>query len=172
MSPRAIKLAVAAAVALVMVIAIRHYFSAGEVVKRKIAATIEAFEEERLLGVMSSISRGYSDPLGLDFEILGGYLKRAMEDYDDLDVDYVLTRPSVAENEVRVGIEFVIWGRVEGTGGSVVGTRGSVLGSVSEPCSASLLWRKEAPGWRLASTVDLDVPEFREELDSRRPGQF
>ncbi|MEJ2582691.1 MAG: hypothetical protein P8127_13805 [Acidobacteriota bacterium] len=172
MSPRITKFAVVALVALVMVIAVRHHFSAGEVVKRKIGATIEAFEEERLLPVMSSISRGYSDPLGLDYEILGGYLKRAMEDYDDLDVDYVLTRPSVAEDEVRVGIEFVIWGRLEGTRGPVVGTRGSVLGSVSEPCSALLLWRKEAPGWRLASTVDLDIPEYREELDSRRQGQF
>ena len=161
MSPRTIKLVVTAAVALVVLIAVRHHFSAGEVVKRKVGTTIEAFEEERLLAVMSSISRRYSDPLGLDYEVLGGHLGQVMETYDDLDVDFVLTETSIAKDEVRVGVEFVLWGRFEGT-------RGYVVGSISEPCSAMLLWRKEAPGWRLASTEDLDLPEFREEIDSRR----
>jgi hypothetical protein len=66
MSPRVIKITVLAIVAIVVVIGVRHYFSPGEVVKRKLIATIEAFEEERLLAVMSGISRSYSDPWGFD----------------------------------------------------------------------------------------------------------
>ena len=41
-------------VAVVLVVGglwLRHYFSPGEVVKRSVVATIEAFEEERLLAV-------------------------------------------------------------------------------------------------------------------------
>jgi hypothetical protein len=68
MSPRVIKITVLAIVAIVVVIGVRHYFSPGEVVKRKLIATIEAFEEERLLAVMSGISRSYSDPWGFDYE--------------------------------------------------------------------------------------------------------
>ncbi|MCJ7754913.1 MAG: hypothetical protein MUP13_10150, partial [Thermoanaerobaculales bacterium] len=56
-----------AILAIVGLISLRHYFSPGEVVKRKFIATIEAFEEERLLAVMSGVSRGYSDPWGLNY---------------------------------------------------------------------------------------------------------
>jgi hypothetical protein len=27
------------------------------------------------------------------------------------------------------------------------------------------LWRKETPGWRFASTLQLDIPELRDELE-------
>ena len=140
---------------------LRHYFSPGEVVNRKLVATIEAFEEERLLAVMAAVSRQYSDPWGLDYETLGGYLHEVMETYDDLRVDYVLARPEVEEGEVRVDIEFVLWGRYQGT-------KGYVIGSLSDPCTATVLWREETPGWRFASTPELDIPELREELESRR----
>ena len=140
---------------------LRHYFSPGEVVNRKLVATIDAFEEERLLAVMSAVSRKYSDPWGLDYETLGGYLHETMETYDDLRVDYVLTRPDVREGEVRIDIEFVLWGRFEGT-------KGYVIGSISDPCAATLLWCEETPGWRFASTAELDIPELRDELDLRR----
>lgn len=160
MTRRTVLIALAFCVA-VAGLSLRHYFSPGEVVKRKLIATIETFEEERLLVVMSRVSRGYSDPLGLDYETIGGYLSETMETYENLDVDYVLGAPEATGEEVRIAIEFVLWGRFEGT-------RGSLLGSMGDPCSATLLWRKEAPGWRFASTLNLDIPELRDELDSRR----
>ena len=161
MSRRVVTIAVVVVLLVVGAIALRHYFSPGEVVNRKLVATIGAFEEERLLAVMSAVSRKYSDPLGLDYETLGIYLHETMETYDDLRVDYVLTRPEVGEGEVRIDIELVLWGRYEGT-------KGYVIGSISDPCTATLLWREETPGWRLASIPDLDIPELRDELESRR----
>ena len=151
-------------VALVLVFGglwLRHYFSPGEVVKRKVAATIEAFEEERLLAVMSGISRSYRDPWGLDYETLAGHIRSVMETYDELDLDFDLGEPLVDGERVQIGIEFVLWGRYEGA-------RGYVLGSRAEPCTAVLLWRKETPGWRFTSTPELDIPEIRQELEERR----
>jgi len=161
MSRRAVRIAVLAALLVVGVIALRHYFSPGEVVRRKLVAAIGAFEEERLLAVMSAVSRKYADPWGLDYEILGSYLHETMESYDDLRVDYVLGKPEVGEGEVRIDIEFVLWGRYEGA-------KGYVIGSISDPCTATVLWREESPGWRVASTPELDIPELRDELDLRR----
>jgi len=155
------RLIIIAVVALAIVISVRHYFSPGEVVKRKLIATLEAFEEERLLAVMSGISRSYSDPWGLDYETLAGHLNMTMETYDDLDVDSLIGKPVVAEDEVRIDIEFILWGRYEGT-------KGYVVGSITNPCTATLLWRKETPGWRFVSTLELDIPELRSELDARR----
>ena len=160
MSPRAIKIGVIAILAIVVVIAVRHYFSPGEVVKRKLLATIEAFEEERLLAVMSAISRSYSDPWGFDYETLGGLLNETMDTYEDLDLDSLIGKPVVEGGEVRIDIEFILWGRYEGT-------KGYIVGSITEPCTATLLWRKEAPGWRFASTVELDILELRSELETR-----
>jgi hypothetical protein len=161
MSPRTIKIVVSAVVAIGVVIGVRHYFSPGEVVKRKVIGTIEAFEEERLLAVMSGISRSYSDPWGFDYETLAGYLNVTMETYEDLDVDSLIGKPMVGEDGVRIDIEFILWGRYEGT-------KGYVVGSITDPCHATLLWRKETPGWRFASTLELDIPELRDELDARR----
>ena len=75
-----VKYGVSAILAVVVVIAVRHYFSPGEVVKRKLIATIEAFVEERLLALMSGISRGYTDPWGLNYETLAGYLDPTDDD--------------------------------------------------------------------------------------------
>jgi hypothetical protein len=150
-----------AVLAVVGFISLRHYFSPGEVVKRKFIATIEAFEEERLLAVMSGISRGYSDPWGLSYETLAGYLNETMETYDDLDVDSLISKPVVGEGEVRIEIQFVVWGRYEGT-------KGYVVGSITDPCTATVLWREEKTGWRFASTEELDIPELRHQLDSMR----
>jgi hypothetical protein len=154
-------LIVLAVVLAAVVVAVRHYFSPGEVVKRKLVATIQAFEEERLLAVMSGISRAYSDPWGFDYETLAGYLSATMETYDDLDVDSLIGEPVVGEGEVRIDIRFILWGRYEGT-------KGYIVGSITDPCTATLLWREEAPGWRFVSTEELDIPELRHELDSRR----
>jgi hypothetical protein len=161
MSGRVVKYGIVAILVIVFVIGVRHYFSPAEVVKRKFIATIEAFEEERLLAVMSGISRGYSDPWGLNYETLAGYLHETMETYDGLDLDYLLTTPVVGEGEVRIDIQFVLWGRYEGT-------RGYVVGSITDPCTATLLWRKETPGWRFTSTEELDIPELRRQLESMR----
>lgn len=161
MTPRAIKVLAAAAIAIAIVIAVRHYFSPGEVVKRRLIATIEAFEEERMLAVMSGISRSYSDPWGFTYETLGAYFNESIETYEALDLDYVVAEPVVSGDEVRLGIEFVLWGRYEGT-------RGYVVGSISDPCTATLVWREETPGWRLSSTAQLDIPELRDELAARR----
>jgi len=160
MSKRAVLIGLAI-LAIVGFISLRHYFSPGEVVKRKFIALIEAFEEERLLAVMSGISRGYSDPWGLNYETLAGYLNETMETYDDLDVDFLLSEPVVGESEVRIGIQFVVWGRYEGT-------KGYVVGSITEPCTTTVLWREEKTGWRFASTEELDIPELRQQLDSMR----
>ena len=156
-----VKYGVSAILAVVVVIAVRHYFSPGEVVKRKLIATIEAFEEERLLALMSGISRGYTDPWGLNYETLAGYLNETMDTYDDLDVDSLLSKPVVGEGEVRIDIQFLVWGRYEGT-------KGYVVGSITDPCTATVLWREEKTGWRLASIEELDIPELRHQLDSRR----
>ena len=165
MPGRTIKVIAAVIFAIAVVVGVRHYFSPGEVVKRKLVATIEAFHEERLLAVMSSVSRAYTDPWGNDYELLAGYLNELMESYDDLDLDFVLAEPVVGDDEVRLGMEFVLWGRYEGT-------RGYIVGSISQPCTATVVWRKETSGWRLVSTSKLDIPELREELDARRKGEF
>ena len=83
-----------------------------------------------------------------------------METYEDLDLDSLIGNPVVEGGEVRIDIEFILWGRYEGT-------KGYIIGSITEPCTATLVWRKEAPGWRFASTVELDIPELRSELDTR-----
>lgn len=140
---------------------LRHYLSAAEVVKRKLMATVEAFEEERLLGVMAAVSRSYSDPWGFDYESLAGILNQIVDGYDDLDVKLSLGDVAASDTDVRIGLEFVVSGRDRGTTEYVVG-------SGAEPCSAVLVWHKEAPGWRLVSTADLDIPELRDELEARR----
>lgn len=140
---------------------IRHYFSPEEVVKRKLLAAVEAFEEERLLGVMAAVSRSYSDPWTFDYESIGANLNQIMDSFEDLDVDLVLGEAAASDQQVRVGFEFVVRGSDDGTTEYVAGSGG-------EPCSAVLVWRKEDPGWRLASTVELDIPELRDDLEARR----
>lgn len=140
---------------------LRSYLSPTAVVARKLRAAVAAFEEERLLAVMAAVSRGYSDPWGVDYETLGGHLNRLMADSDGLQVELALGEARVVGEEVRIGLEFAVSGR-----GDQV--REELLGSATEPCVAVLLWRKETPGWRLASTLELDIPELRDELESRR----
>jgi len=140
---------------------LRHYFSPGEVVKRQFLGVVAAFEEERLLGVMASISRNYTDPWGQSYEGLAGRIREIQQTYDALQLNHELSEPQVGEDEVRLTFKFVLWGTFEGT-------RGYVLGSLSDPCTATLLWRKERQGWRLAATEELEIPELRDELESRR----
>ena len=162
MKPALVKTVVLGAVILAAGLWLRHYFSPGEVVQRKLRATAEAFEDERLLGVLAAVSRSYSDPWGFDYETFGGNLQRVMDEYDELEVDLVVGGVAASDAEVRIGLEFVVSGRYRGS-------REIVVGSGAEPCTAVTVWRKEPQGWRLASTADLDIPELREELESRRP---
>lgn len=152
---------VLAAVLAVGALWLRHYLSPGEVVRRKLLSTVAAFEEERLLAVMSSVSRAYSDPWGGDYEIVAGQLQQLMTSYDGLHVDLVFGTIEAGGDRVTIALEFVVSGRSEDE-------RESVLGSRAEPCTAVVMWRKETPGWRLASTVDLDIPELRDELEAAR----
>jgi hypothetical protein len=162
LKPPLLKIVVLGAVIAAAGLWFRHYFSPGEVVKRQLMSTVDAFEDERMLAVMSAVSRSYSDPWGFDYETLGGTLLRVMDEYDDLAVDLVVGDVAAFDAEVRIGLEFVVSGRYRGS-------REYVVGSGAEPCTAVLVWRKEPPGWRLASTADLDIPELREELEARRP---
>ena len=140
---------------------LRHFLSPGAAVKRKLTSTVAAFESEKILAVMSGISRSYSDEWGLTYESLGGYLHETMDTYDDLDLDLIITEVEAGETEARVGVRFILWGSFEGS-------RGYVLGSFTDPCTAVLLWHKETPGWRFASTEDLEIPELAGQLESMR----
>ena len=152
---------VLAIVVLVGFLWIRHCFSPAEVVKRSTLAMIADFESESILGVMSKVSRSYSDPWGQSYESVAGHLREIMESYDDLRVDVELFEPEVGEGEVHLPLSFVLSGTIEGS-------QGYVLGSLADPCTATLLWRKEQPGWRFASTVRLDILELRDELNAAR----
>jgi hypothetical protein len=140
---------------------LRHYFSPGQVVRRQLAAMVASFEEEQILGVMSRISRSYRDPWAGDYESLAGIVQSMMDAYDELDVDLLVTEIDVDGEEARLGLKFVIHGKGEGSSGAI-------LGKTLEPCTATIRWVKEQPGWRLTETVELDIPEYRDELEARR----
>lgn len=164
MKSKKIALVVLAAAIVMGGLWLRHYLSPAAAVKRKLAATVEAFEEERMLAAMSGISRAYSDEWGLSYETLGGYLHETIDTYDDLDLDLIITEVEARETEARVGVRFVLWGKYQGS-------RGYVVGSFTEPCTAVLVWRKETPGWRFASTEDLVIPELTGQLETMRDGR-
>lgn len=139
---------------------LRAWLSPGQAVRRQLAEAVAAVESERILGVMSKISRSYSDRWGNSYESVGGHVQGLMDAFDGLDVDLDVTGADVGEGEVRLGVRFVVTGSVEGE-------REAVLGTSAEPCRATLLWQKEQAGWRLAETEELDIPELREELGER-----
>jgi hypothetical protein len=140
---------------------IRHYFSPAEVVRRQFLEAVAAFSNERILGVMSKISRSYTDQWGGSYESLGGQIHSVIDAYDELRVDSEIRAIEVGDGEVRINLLFVISGSYEGSRGAILGTR-------LDPCRATLLWVKERPGWRLKETEELDIPEYREELQRRR----
>jgi hypothetical protein len=139
----------------------RYYFSPEQVVRRQVAAMASALEEEAILGVMSKISRSYEDDWGGSYETLGGYAHQVTEAYDDLDFDFGVTGGEHGDDWVRLHLSFTL------TGTSSAG-REAVLGSFSEPCTATVVWQKETPGWRFAETEELDIPEYRAELEQKR----
>ena len=140
---------------------IRHWFSPAQVVRRQLFEAVAAFENEKILGVMVKISRSYSDEWGGSYESLGGQIQSVIEAYDDLRVEHEIRAVEVGDGEARLGLRFVVSGSYEGS-------RGSILGTSLDPCRATLLWKKEQPGWRLKETEELDIPEYRDELERRR----
>ena len=155
----------AAVVALIAVVGgvlwLRNYFSPGQAVRRQLFEAVAAFENGRILGVMPKISRSYSDRWGGSYESLGGNIQAVIETYDDLEMSYDIGSVEVRDGEVRIGLEFVVTGRYEGSLGPVLGPR-------LDPCRATLLWVEEQPGWRLRETEEIDIPEYRDELRERR----
>lgn len=139
----------------------RNYFSKEQIIRRQLFEAVESFKNEKILGLMSKISRSYADEWGGSYESLGGQAQSMMEAYDGLTMDVDIRAVEVADGEARVVLAFVVGGRTE------VG-RGNILGSDLEPCRATLLWVEEQPGWRLKETEELDIPEYREQLEERR----
>ena len=84
-----------------------------------------------------------------------------MDAYDGLTMDVDITSVEVNGDEARMVLTFVMGGRTQ------VG-RGNILGTELDPCRATLRWMKEEAGWRLVETEELDIPQLREELQSRR----
>ncbi|MGD8441724.1 MAG: hypothetical protein PVG53_14425 [Holophagae bacterium] len=161
MDPKHVKLIILLVVAAAGALWLRHFLSPAQAVKRQLAEAVAAVENEAIVGVMPKISRSYNDAWGGSYESLGGHLQSLMDAYDELDVDLAVDSVEVAGDVVHVAVTFVVNGTAEGVGGTVLGTR-------FEPCRATLRWHKEQPGWRLAETEELDIPELRDELERRR----
>jgi len=140
---------------------LRNYFAPGSVVRRQIFEAVESFKNEQILGVMSKISRSYTDDWGGSYEGLGAQVQSMMEAYDGLTMDVDIESLEMGDGEARIELTFVVGGRTQ------VG-RGNILGTDLDPCKATLRWIKEEPGWRLVETEELDIPQFREELQRRR----
>jgi hypothetical protein len=158
---RHVRLIVLLVVAAAGALWLRHYLSPAQAVTRQLAEVVAAVENEAILGVMPKISRSYRDAWGGSYESLGGHLQSLMDAYDELDVDLGVDAVEVEDDVVHVAVTFVVSGTAEGVGGTVLGTR-------FDPCRATLRWLKEQQGWRLVETEELEIPEYREELDRRR----
>lgn len=140
-----------------------RYLSPERVVQRKLLQAVEAFESEQLLGTMHVVSRQYSDPWGQSYESVAGNLSEMMATFDDLGVEFLETAADTSEEGVLLRLRFVVSGR-DGNGA------GTILGSRSDPCTASIFWRKESSGWHITTTESLDIPELRDELDALHRG--
>jgi hypothetical protein len=139
----------------------KSYFSPENAVRRRLVAAVESFEKEQLLATVQAISREYRDQWGQSYESVAGNISEIMSTFDGLDVDLEIESINASDDGVRVRLEFVISGRDE-TGS------GSILGSFTDPCTATILWRKETPGWKIITTEALDIPELRSEMDSMK----
>lgn len=155
------RLVILIVVAVAGLLGMRHYFSTEQIIRRQLFEAVESFKNERILGVMAKISRSYTDDWGGSFESLGGQAQSMMDAYDGLTMDVDIGAVEVGGGEARIVLTFVIGGRTDAG-------RGDILGSALEPCRATLRWVEEDAGWRLAETEELDIPQFREELEQRR----
>lgn len=161
MDTRRLTMVVLVIVAVILALWTKRYFSPEQAVRRQLFGAVEAFENEQLLGVASVISRGYSDPWGQSYESIAGNISEIMATFTDLQVDLNLKKIDRVGGEVRVRLSFVVSGS-DGEGS------GYVVGSLTDPCTATILWREEPQGWRLVTTEALDIPELRDELARMR----
>ena len=143
------------------ILGMRHYFSTEQVIRRSLFEAVQSFKNEKILGVMAKISRSYTDHWGGSYEGMGGQVQSMMDAYDALTMDIDIHLVEVGDGEARVVRAFVVGGRTEAG-------KGNSLGTALEPCRATLRWVEEEPGWRLVETEELDIPEYREELERRR----
>lgn len=157
MQNRRLTTAVLIIIALVAAAWAKRYFSPEQVVRRQLLAAVEAFESEQLLGVISVVSRSYTDLWGQSYESIAGNIGEVMATYADLHVDLDIKEIDRVGEAVRIRLEFVVSGN-EGD------ASGYVVGSLTDPCDATILWREEPQGWRLFTTEQLDIPELRDEL--------
>jgi hypothetical protein len=150
-----------AGIAVVGIVFARHYFSAEQVVKRRLLRARDAFEKEKLLGAISPFDKEYRDDYGGDWESVAGQVKTVMDSYDDLDLSIDIISITSLGEEIRMAIAF----RLVATEGA---DRGYLLGGPDEPCRAILVWRKKSAGWMIVTTTDLDIPGHRMEVHRRR----
>ena len=143
------------------ILGMRHYFSTEQVIRRSLFEAVQSFKNEKILGVMAKISRSYTDHWGGSYEGMGGQVQSMMDAYDALTMAIDIHLVEVGDGEARVVLAFVVGGRTEAG-------KGNILGTALEPCRATLRWVEEEPGWRLVETEELDIPEYREELERRR----
>ena len=139
---------------------LRAWLSPGQAVRRQLAEAVAAVESERILGVMPKISRSYSDRWGSSYESVGGHVQGLMDAFAGRAVDRAVTGVEVGQGEVRLGVRFVVIAAADGG-------REAVLGSAGDPCRATLVWQEEQAGWRLVETEELEIPQFRDELQRR-----
>ncbi len=135
----------------------KRYFSPEQVVRRQMVGAVEAFENEQLLGVASVISRQYRDQWGQSYESIAGNISEIMASFDEISMDLDIKEIGRVGHDVRVRLGFVVTGN-DGDGS------GYIVGSLTDPCTATLLWSEEPQGWRLFTTEALDIPELRDEL--------
>jgi len=157
MERKHIVLIVFAVTGVVVAIFLKSYLSPERVIERSLLSAIAAFEQEQILGAIKPISRGYNDRWGQSYESLAGNIREAQDTFDELEVTLEPPSITVEGEEATLRMKFVVWGSAEGT-------RGYVIGTITDPCTATLRWKKETPGWRIITIDELDIPEFREEL--------
>jgi esterase/lipase len=126
----------------------RSHFAPEKVIARALAAAVEDFENEQVLGALAVVDHSYSDEHGHDYEQIGAAMTEVCDALDELEVDLEQGRAIVKGDEAELGISVVIWGSAEGQRGYVVGTPG-------DPASATLIWRKRRDGWRIVSAQDI-----------------
>jgi len=94
------------------VLGLRNYFSPGTVIRRQIFEAVASFKNENILGVMSKISRAYTDHWGGSYEALGAEVQSMMDAYDGLTMDVDIDSVEIGDGEARVELAFVIGGPV------------------------------------------------------------
>ena len=87
---------------------LKYHFSAQNVIRRTLYSSIEAFQEERILGAIKVLSRSYQDEWGMSYETLAGHMKAAMDTYDDLEVDLRLPSITVEGDQARMSFHFIL----------------------------------------------------------------